>query len=212
MFSRMRRTVSRNSGSAPRWASFNSSGETRSVVGIDLGLVDPPRVVEHRPQAVALDVGADPLDDFRRGERLTENFDRPRPPGVADHIAAGAERLAQPHDLGPGVGLAAVDAANAEGVGGHGNVLGRGGRSLLAVVHGIWFSNFGVTAGLSSSAQASRCLRQVARLDKPTVAHSKLVTAVGSGYDGGKSEVSAYFGCSAVGGKGRLHVSGAPNG
>ncbi len=79
-------------GIGPAVGLFQLIGRDAQRRGIDFGLVDPPRVVEHRPQAVALDVGADPLDDFRRGERLTENFDRPRPPGVADNIAAGAER------------------------------------------------------------------------------------------------------------------------
>ncbi len=88
-------------------------------LGGDLRLVDAGRVVEHGFESLLADVAANTLDHCQRRKLLAEDFDRAPPPGLADHVAARAERGAEGRDSRAGVSLAAVDALDWKRYGRH---------------------------------------------------------------------------------------------
>ncbi len=81
----------------------SSSGETRTWPGSSVDAVDPARVVEHGLEPARGHVGADPLDDLPRRERLAERRDRARLPLRADDVPLGTQLGAQRGDRPLGV-------------------------------------------------------------------------------------------------------------
>ena len=78
-------------GSAWRWASASSPGATRTWAGSSVDPVDPPGIVERRLEPARRDVGADPLDNLPRLERLAKRRDRSRLARGTDHIPFGTQ-------------------------------------------------------------------------------------------------------------------------
>jgi hypothetical protein len=58
--------------------------------------IEPGRVVEHGVEPAALHVGADPLDDLLRCQRLAEGRDGPDAALRADHVPLRAQLSSQP--------------------------------------------------------------------------------------------------------------------
>ena len=95
MFSRIRRTVAKNSGSAAAMGRGQFRGRHAERCGSQLGLVEPGRIIEQGRQTALPHVVANPLDDLLGRKGLAKYLDRPPLAGLADHVAPRAKPLAQ---------------------------------------------------------------------------------------------------------------------
>ena len=64
-----------------------------------LRLVQRPRILQHRRQAPAFHLAANPLHHLLRRQRLAKNLNRPPPPRLAHHISRRAQLLPQRSQL-----------------------------------------------------------------------------------------------------------------
>ncbi len=116
--SRIRRTVSRNAGSAAAWAAASSAADTRSSAAVSCL---PSSLAVYSSTAASprcAHVAADPLDHLHRRQRLAKHLDRLPPPRLADDVPLGRQLRPQRGNLRRGVRVASVDAGNVQRHGG----------------------------------------------------------------------------------------------